>query len=89
VFLVHSRASDEHCALGRNSCQTIYKETTSVEEIIYGGEKKPLHFDGGEKKKAVSLLGGRDGKRDRRNKLLCTNVEVQGQQVQPVENIMR
>lgn len=54
-----------------------------------GGKKKTLHFDGGEKKKAVSLLGGRDGKRDRRNKLLCTNVEVQGQQVQPVENIMR
>lgn len=89
MFLVHSRASDEHCALGRNSCQTIYKETTSVEEIIYGGKKKTLHFDGGEKKKAVSLLGGRDGKRDHRNKLLCTNVEVQGQQVQPVENIMR
>lgn len=55
MFLVHSRASDEHCALGRNSCQTIYKETTSVEEIIYGGKKKTLHFDGGEKKKAVSL----------------------------------
>lgn len=51
MFLVHSRASDEHCALGRNSCQTIYKETTSVEEIIYGGKKKTLHFDGGEKKK--------------------------------------
>lgn len=55
-----------------------------------GGKKKTLHFDGGgKKKKAVSLLGGRDGKRDRRNKLLCTNVEVQGQQVQPAENIMR
>lgn len=81
MFLVHSRASDEHCALGRNSCQTIYKETTSVEEIIYGGKKKPSILMVGKKKKAVSLLGGRDGKHDRRNKLLCTNVEVQGQQV--------
>lgn len=51
MFLVHSRASDEHCALGRNSCQTIYKETTSVEEIIYGGKKKPSILMVGKKKK--------------------------------------
>lgn len=54
-----------------------------------GGKKNPSILMVGKKKKAVSLLGGRDGKRDHRNKLLCTNVEVQGQQVQPAENIMR